>query len=223
MSRNSKGSTRSSRRGKQPNGLSTRGNPFKGGLPRSISARLAYNTIVVPTQLNAGSPYSYYRWCPNDLYDPLYETGGGQSMFRDQLYALYHWGRVRSFKLKATVYSTSAQPFMVALIPKQDASASTYQVAAEQPGAKLGTVTMYKPLTLTVSANVDDFLHNKKGTWATDDSFKQPVGAALDTEASVNVHLYAYYPWGSGVADFTVQYTIEQDAVFSEVIAQSQS
>ncbi len=198
-------------------------NPFHGGIPRTLTTQLKLNAVYTPTQLNAGSPYGYTRWCPNDLYDPLYDAGGGQAMFRDQLYALYHWARCHSFKFKVTIWSDSATPVMLALIPKQDASAITYTTAAEQPGAKTGVVNVYEPCVLSLHANVDSFLANSRGTSRMDDSFKQQPGAGLATQAQCNVHLYYYFPWSSGLSNLVVQYEIVQDAVFSEVIAQAAS
>lgn len=217
-------STRSRKLGSKPVQNRQRGvNPFKGGVPRSLSADLHLNALYTVATLNAGSPNSYVRWCPNDLYDPLYDAGGGQAMFRDQLYALYHWARCRSFRMSARVYSTSSSPVFLALIPKQDATALTYAQAAEQPGARLDAVTSEHPVYLTVSGDVDSFLENRPGTCMSDDMFKQGSGAALDTKASVNVHLYMYFPMSSGSADLVVSYQIDQNAVFSEVIAQSLS
>lgn len=198
-------------------------NPFKGGIPRQLSTDLHLNALYAPAQLNPGASSTYTRWCPNDLYDPLYDAGGGQSMFRDQLYALYHWARCRSFRFSATVFSTSTYPVFLALVPKQDATAITYAQAAEQPGARLGCVTAEHPVTLALSGGVDTFLENKPGTCMSDDMFKQGSGAALDTKASVNVHLYMYYPMAAGTADLVVSYQIDQQAVFSEVIAQALS
>ncbi len=144
-------------------------------------------------------------------------------MFRDQLFSLYHWSRVTAFKFKVTLFSDTGIPVFASLIPKQDSTATTYLVAAEQPGAKNGVVSLYHPLTLSLSANVDTFLQNRPGTSLTDDMFKQGSTAALDAKASTNVHLYLYYASSSGTANVLVQYEIEQDAIFSEVIAQSQS
>ncbi len=199
------------------------GSPFRGGIPQTMRVALKYNAVYAAAALSSGAPNTYTRWCPNDTYDPLYDAGGGQSMFRDQMYALYHWARVTDFKFKVTIFSDSANPAFVALIPKQDNTASTYAVASEQPGAKCGVVTLYHPLTLRINANVDDFLCNMRGTSLTDDSFKQGSTSVLSTQASTNVHLYMYYASPSGTANLLVQYEVEQDAVFSEVIAQAQS
>lgn len=198
-------------------------NPFRGGIPQTLKVPLKFNAIYAATALSSGAPTTYTRWCPNDTYDPLFDAGGGQSMFRDQLYALYHWARVYGFKFRVTLYSDVANPVFAALIPKQDSAATTYLVAAEQPGAKTGVCTLYHPLVMSLSADVDTFLCNAKGTAMMDDSFKQGPSAALSAQASTNVHLYLYYPGSSGTANILVQYEIEQDAVFSEVIYQAQS
>lgn len=199
------------------------GNPFTGGIPRSLSTKLHLQASYAVTTMNSGAPNQYTRWTPNDLYDPLYDAGGGQSMFRDQLYALYHYARCTGFRFKASVYSTSSYPVLCALIPKQDASAITYSTASEQPGAKLGMATLYSPFKAELTADVDSFLENRPGTSLTDDQFKQGSGAALDAKASCNVHIYFYYPWSTGSADLMVVYEVEQDARFSEVIAQALS
>ncbi len=202
------------------NRLST---PFAGGVPNILPASLHLNALYAPAQLLPAGPTAYTRWTPNDLYDPLYDAGGGQAMFRDQMYTLYHWGRVKSWRFSVEIFSTSVYPVFVALVPKQDATALTYAQAVEQPGAMRGAVNVYRPLKLSLSSTVDGFLGNAPGTWLRDDMFKQPSGSALDVKASTNVHLYMYYPMSAGTADLVVSYNIDQDAVFSELVAQAVS
>jgi len=211
------------RRKRAPRNSGNGGDPFIGGLPQQLKTCLKLNAVYSAGPLSSTSSSTYTRWSPNDTYDPLHDSGGGQAMFRDQLFNLYHWSRVTGFKFKVTVFSDSTNPVHLALIPKQEAGATTYSVAAELPGARCGVVTQFKPCTLSLNSNVDTFLRNKQGTSLTDDSFKQGPSASLATQATCNVHLYMYYFGSSGSATLLVQYELMQHAVFSEVIAQSNS
>lgn len=202
---------------------STIAQKYATSIPNIMKVKLKYQDVLQLTELNAGSPVQYYRWVPNDLYDPLYETGGHQAMMRDQWYTLYHWGRCVGFKVKVTIFSTSVSPVHVCMLSKEDSNIQTYVQAVEMKNCKKGVVTSEKPLVLYTRGYVDRFLGNRRGTALSDDMFKQEPGAGLNTKAQCHVHFYFQYFMSSGLANLVAQYEILQYCQFSEPIMQSQS
>lgn len=62
---------------------------FSGyGFPDSLTTNLAYSESIVLTP-TAVSPQQVQRYSMNGMYDPLYETGGLQPYWWDQLVAVY--------------------------------------------------------------------------------------------------------------------------------------
>lgn len=161
------------------------------------------------------APIGQSMWRPNDLFDPFYSGVGHQSMFRDQLYAMYAFARCCAFSVYVRVMSDSLIPTEVCLF-KYDVSTLPFHVdLREYKGTRKGFVTSQKPLNLSMSYLVDNFLENRKYTCFTDDSFKQSGGSALPVNASCWVGLSAYST-GTGNVNITYQFNIKQFTQFTE-------
>lgn len=80
----------------------------------------------------------------NSIYDPVYATGGGQPMGRDQLATLYNSYKVHGMKIKFTVTSNSGTPMRFGIIPDtHDTNYTAILDAAEQPGARIKALSTY--------------------------------------------------------------------------------
>ena len=76
------------------------------GFPDKLTTNLKYSQsfILTPT---AVSPMQKQRFSMTSLYDPLYETGGGQPYWYDQLAAVYNRYKVTGAKITAKFCYTS--------------------------------------------------------------------------------------------------------------------
>jgi len=190
-------------------------------IPNQMKVKLKYQDVYSTGTLLSGTE-SYIRWKANDIYKPLHDGSGHQSMFRDQWYTLYHWARCIGFKMRITMINTSLNPVHVCMVNLQDSTAITYAQAVEMKFNKKAVVTSSKPITKTVTVFVDRFLGNKKGTALSDDQFKQGPSTALDVKSCCWTHIL-FHNYTSVSTELLINYEVLQICVFSEPIIQALS
>lgn len=158
--------------------------PFRTNIPDTMRVALKY-TEPINYSLAVGNAYTFfYTFRLNDCYDPNFSGGGHQPMFRDQWYSLYEYARCLGFKFQLTVYTDSDVPIDVHLVPTSSSTTIAFEQALETKQCQTRTIQKYKPCVLRFNGFVDRFLGNRKGTYLTDDTFKQPVSAALPDKAT---------------------------------------
>lgn len=199
--------------GRRPN----RGNPrvvYPIAPPPRQRICLKYADLVAQT-LTSSVQYNQFIFRPNDMFDPDWTNVGHQSLFRDQMYAMYSYARCVAFTFSVIVSTDAFTPVEVLLYRNDTSTASSHSVAREYSGTRRALVVAGKPVKLSMSALVDRFLQNRKYTCLTDDKFKQPENASLGSPESCWVGLSYYYPGGSSVNVFA-QWNIKQYCQFAE-------
>lgn len=165
-------------------------------------------------------------WIPNDLYDPYYTGTGHQSLFRDQLYDLYFYGRCLAYKIECDIICTNATaPVDIALLRTGDVAnvPTSMSQVIEQPNVKFVRINGSSGRAkLSLFTYVDRNLGNRKGTALYDDRFKQGPNSGLPSIAGcVNQVITA----SSDGSSYTVQVFVRiwQYARFEDLrtIAQS--
>lgn len=175
---------------------------------------LKYADLVAQT-LTSSIQYQQFLFRPNDVFDPDWTNVGHQSLFRDQMFAMYSFVRCVAFNFSVIISTDAFTPVEVILYRNDTSTASSHSVAREYSGTKRALVVAGKPVKLSMSSLVDRFLQNRKYTVLTDDKFKQPENSSLGATESCWIALSYYYPGGSS-ANVFAQWNIKQYCQFSE-------
>jgi len=124
----------------------------KTGFPKELHMKHRYCEVV---QLGAvGGAVSNYSFSANGMFDPNSTGTGHQSLYFDQLAAIYNHYVVLNSKItvKATVVGTVTQPVALAVYVNDDTTVTpaSPQICAEQSSARYGTVLPDGNGTLTL-------------------------------------------------------------------------
>lgn len=155
------------------------------GIPSVMKVALKYSDSfdIGLRSTNAWQVQKVFR--PNDLFDPNYTDTGHQSMLRDQWYQLYEYAACIGFGMQFQFYTNCSSPVEVCICKMESET-----VPASLPAAieTKGNITRYLkkdlPITISLRGYTDRVLGNRKGTFMTDDSFKQPVNNTLPFKSS---------------------------------------
>jgi len=185
-----------------------------------VKLRYTENILMTST---VGAVQSYiYRI--NDLYDPNYSGTGHQAYFRDQLFAMYQYGRVLWASIKITVITdTATTPCYVVLGPAQSGSADTdMATASERKGSKEAYVNANQVATLKVGSSVDYYFGQKKGAALADTAYVQNATSSLSTGDLMWYQILVRSMNGT-TQNFYVKVDIEQITRFESPLQQSGS
>lgn len=185
-----------------------------------VKLRYSENILMTST---AGAVQSYiYRI--NDLYDPNYSGTGHQAYFRDQLFAMYQYGRVLWASIKITVITDGATtPCYIVLGPAQSGSADTdMATASERKGSKEAYINANQVGTLKVASSVDYYFGQKKGAALADTAYVQNASSSLNTGDLMWYQILVRSMNGS-TQNFYVKVDIEQITRFESPLQQSGS
>lgn len=162
------------------------------GMPNYMNRCLKYAENVKMGTEGVGAQ-QLTTWTPNDLYDPYYTGTGHQSLFRDQLYGLYFYGRCIAYKIEADIICTNATaPVDIALLRTGDVTniPTSMSQVIEQPNVKFVRINGSSGRAkLSFFTYVDRNFGNKKGTAIYDDRFKQGPTSGLPSIASCVVQI----------------------------------
>lgn len=141
--------------------------------------KLRYSEYKTYTSTSGGIVSQIYRL--NDLYDVDYSGIGHQSLYRDQLFAIYARARVLGVSIKIRGCSNSPYIFKVVAGPIQSGSADTnLDTAAERKGSRS---QLYNPnsngVLMKYYSTCDNYFGLSKGTTRKEDVYIQTNGGTL--------------------------------------------
>jgi len=129
-----------------------------------------------------------YVYRINDLFDPNFSGTGHQPYFRDQMYALYNYGKVLSASIKLSLLTNvSLAPAWVVLTPLQSGTFdSNLETASERKGSRECYINSQVPQSLYCSSTVDYYFGQAKGTTLHDTGYLQNSTTALSVGNRMN-------------------------------------
>jgi len=148
--------------------------------PNSTLVRLNYSeNLTLSTSLGSIGSYVFRT---NDLFDPNYTGTGHQPYFRDQMFALYQYGRVLSMKITFTLITgNSIDPLFVVVGPIQSGTADTdMQTGSERKGSKETYMNGQAIKKLSCASSCDYYFGAKKGTTILSAAYLQASTASLN-------------------------------------------
>lgn len=171
------------------------------GFPDKFTTNLVYtDSFVLDPSASTICPYKRFRW--SNLYDPDYETGGGQPTYFDQIAAMYSRYQVNGAKM-TVIFSRSngttagIGPYICGILttdsnapslPTTDAGQlislpnCSFAVVNDQDGSKTVTAT-YSKLNYT-DVSMDALTMTSTSSYAHAIVFASPQG--VDVEAPIN-------------------------------------
>lgn len=156
--------------------------------PRNHSiVKLRYTENIRLDSIFGSQATQLYRI--NDLFDPNFSGIGHQPYFRDQMYALYRYGRVLWAKISVMLMTNNAQtPCYFIIAPCQGGIMdANFETSSERKGSKECYINGQIRKTLTCKASSDYYFGHKKGTTSSDTVYLQNSASSL---ASVNAMWY---------------------------------
>jgi len=165
-----------------------------------------------------------YVYRINDLFDPNFSGTGHQPYFRDQMYALYNYGKVLSASIKCNILTNSNMaPCYVVLTPLQSGVFDTnLETAAERKGSKETYLNGNHVKTLTCSSTVDYYFGQAKGTTLHDTTYLQNSTTALSVGNRMNYGI-GFSSLDASTMSIYVKVDIQQIVRFEQPVQQSGS
>ena len=190
--------------------------------PNHQTIKLNYTeTLRLDTILGSLATYVYRI---NDLFDPNFSGTGHQPYFRDQMYALYNYGKVLWASIKVTILTNNSQsPCYFILTPCQSGTMdSNLETSAERKGSKECYINGQMTKVLKCSSSVDYYFGQKKGVTLMDTGYLQNSTTALNVGNRMNYGI-GCYSLDSTSLSFYVKVDIQQIVRFEQPTQQSGS
>lgn len=202
---------------------------YKSRIPKIITSPPMHQWIklrYVDNYLLAPSVNYVTRiWRVNDLYDPDYTGGGHQSLYRDQYFTIYKWGRVTAAKLTLEITPLNGGIYNCCLCPIYNVAGyapvadTLIGTAIERPYARNETVSSYnngRKMSLYMTS--DKYFGQPRGETMTESNFEQNMGGSIGQDFSMWFQLLGFDVSGGGYSVY-VKAIIEQWVRFENPIS----
>lgn len=153
--------------------------------PNSQTVKLRYTENITLTSLSITNTNGYI-FRINDLFDPNYSGSGHQSYFRDQMFAMYNYGKVLWASIKITVIVPNTSSFLIVLGPNQSGTLDTdIQTASERKGSKETYINQQFLKTMTCASSSDYYFGEPKGSTRLGANYAQSSSTSLSSANSM--------------------------------------